>query len=286
MRAFRALFKAIKEVLGKNAGVRFGLLFGLIAAAGLIAVNIAVPALLAPKPQQEVAPVEEEQPVEEEYPAKEYSGNDGIVNDILCARVWVSDSGEVVRIANGSAEVPDSESGLLGSMSDGDVEEKTKKIGFEIKNTQADQGSSYTGEDGTTYQTLTYSFVASIDGEPYPATLTRTTSEANEIWKLQAPYFGSGALTGTSESSNLMIADEPEGLDDAIHGQKAALLVELRNWCTKNAPTATVATWDGNEKVDHNAGTVEFGMRLNDSASTELQVKLDEARGSFTIGKN
>lgn len=113
---------------------------------------------------------------------------------------------------------------------------------------------------------------------------TKTGKSTARIASSAFSVFEADGYTRTAASDGSL---EVKGLNDGIRsmlgGDEDGLGDALRDFCSLNVPTATVAKWRGIAERDWNEGTVTTWFDLNNSGKSSVSVTYDTKDGKFTV---
>lgn len=270
MKALARTMKALREVFRKNAGLRYGIVAATVM---LVALCAAAPLLSATSSQSASIEGQRDEQMQQAQPeAPAYEGELAVVAEVLASRSWVTSSGEVVTF-EGANVVTTSESGRR---------ERT----FELANASRGAATTQTFQDNADAARITSTpttFVITIEGEPWSATLTESSDGTSIDYTLDCAGISSTTVGSTSSSAELALADGCEHLVAAVDGDEAALVEALRKWASGECPTATEASWDGVVTLDYGNSAVTFELQMNDNRGTSASVIYDTSTSEFTV---
>lgn len=84
-----------------------------------------------------------------------------------------------------------------------------------------------------------------------------------------------------SEAGIELSAHSPE-LNELLDAEDAEIASAIAQKASSASPTATLATWDGEVYIDCNEDVLTTSFRLNDAASTIVQLSLDRGSGEMS----
>lgn len=214
-------------------------------------------------------PSSEEATESEEAP--EYSGIEAELVETLRSHSWV-DSDRTVTFVDDTLTIT--------YPSGRDPREES----YSVSNAKKGQPTTEVFEDNGEADPITTTvttFALTRDGEAFAATLTESLADTRTAYTLE---LGDGTkLSAASGSDDLVVEDDPAGLDEALAGHEDELVEKLRDWCSANAPTATSARWDGTAELDWVTNYSTVRLTLNDPQSTVVTCVLNVADGTISI---
>lgn len=280
MKELKKTLSVLAEVLEKNASLRGGiialtacLVAGVIGCAAASAIS---PGRGNDEPVEETVAQATDENTTDSWNVSALSVDAQAIWKTLCERSWESSSGSYATFADGKV--------TYGG--------QTSDVSIEAVETVAATTEAF--EDGNEASPVTHEittsghkFVLYVAGEPHVAELTEVSSDDKVSYELSCAAFGS-ALAGVAGSDALTVTSTvgEEALSASAGDMSEKLTSALRDWCTTNAPTATVATWEGATSSDVAANTTTLELTLNNSASTKVSATLYHATGEVKVTKS